>query len=213
MPVVLIAAVTTWGCGKVPGRAGQAVTPAATAAPTKLTPADVRLVVAVRDKSLTRTEEAVAAAERDGGDVMTRVQELSAAERDAALALGFDYRRYAVARDEVSRLLTRQRRRDDAQLLSLELSRARDDLATQREAVRDPANRQFIEAQLASVERQLAELERESVLPPAEAEALAVVRGVRAELAELQGRQEQLQRRVKALLARTQAGSGAAAAR
>lgn len=175
-----------------------------------MTSSDVRMVLAVRDRSLTRTEEAVAAAERDGGDVMKGVQELSAAERDAALALGFDYRRYTLARDEVSRLLTQQRRREDAQLLSLELARARDDLEGQREAVRDPANRQFIEAQLTSVRRQLAEIERESVLPPAEAEALAVVRSARAELAELQGRQEQLQRRVKALLDRSRAAGAAA---
>jgi len=177
--------------------------------PGALTEADVRMFLAVRSKALQRLEDALAEVEANGGDVLARVQEISVAERDAARALGVEWRRFTTVRDQIGRLLTSQRQHEDQRLLAAELTRAKDDLGTQLAAARDAASRQFLEAQLKVVADQLDRLNRERQVPAPRAEELRVLESARAEAALLQGRQDRIQHRVQELLQR---GASAASA-
>jgi chromosome segregation ATPase len=163
------------------------------------------MFIAVRGRALQRLEDAVGEVEARGGDVLAHVQELTAAEQDAVHALGFEWRSYTRVREEIERLASAQRRRDDQRLLSAELGRARDDLAAQLELAKDPPSRQFLEAQRRSIVTQLERLEHDRELAPAQAEELRLLELARAEVATLQGRQERLQRRVQELLRRAAA--------
>ncbi|MFH1177885.1 MAG: hypothetical protein V1750_10805, partial [Acidobacteriota bacterium] len=166
---------------------------------------DVRSYVAVRDRALQRLETALVAVEQGKGGLLSTVEDLSVAEREAARALGVDWQRYRWVKEEIARLLSAQRQREDAKLLGLELTRARDDLATQLKVARDEASRQFLEAQIASLDAQLARIENDRQTPEAEREVMALVDGVRAEIAMHQGRQERIQRQVRELLGRARA--------
>jgi len=166
----------------------------------RVTEQDVYVLVAVKAKALRQLEEAVDAAERQGGDMVSRVKELPAAERDAALALGVDWQRYVLVRDEIARLVSQNRQREDAELMALELTRAKQDLAAQLEAVRDPASRSFLQAQIASLNEQLEKIERGHAAKPEEQEELRLLEGVRAEMAALQAQQEKLQKRIRDLV-------------
>jgi hypothetical protein len=171
-----------------------------------LTRADVEMFLAVRAKALTRLESEVAAAEDHGGSVLSRVAELSTAERDAVGSLGFDWRRYRWVREEVASLIAAQRQREDSNLLTLELTRARDDLLVQLKVAKDPASRQFLEAQVTSLDTQLEKLKTGRPVSAEEAQGLDLIAGARAELAVQQGRQDRVQRRVRDLVQRERAG-------
>ncbi|OYV92637.1 MAG: hypothetical protein B7Z68_10110, partial [Acidobacteria bacterium 21-70-11] len=93
-----------------------AKTAARTGGESPLTAADVQAFVAVRARALQRLEAALADVESKGGDVLAHVQELSVAERDAARALGVDWRRFTWVRDQIGRLLTSQRQQEDQRL-------------------------------------------------------------------------------------------------
>jgi chromosome segregation ATPase len=136
---------------------------------------------------------------------------LSTAERSPADALGVGWRRYTWIRDEIAGLLGDQRQREDARILMLELTRTRDDLKEQLAQVRDEASRQFLAAQLNSLDEKLAALDAERRVPQDEERELAVIEEARAELATLQGRQDRLQRSVRDLLqaARSRRATGA----
>jgi hypothetical protein len=173
-----------------------------------LTEADLQAYLAVRRKALQKLEDALDEVEKSGGDVLAHVQELTVAERDAARSLGVEWRRFTWVRDQVGRLLTTQRQREDQRMLLAELTRAKQDLTTQLEVSRDAASRQFLEAQLKVLDGQLEKIESEQHLPMPKAEEMKLLEAARAEIAILQGRQDRVQRRVQELLQRA-ARSGA----
>jgi vacuolar-type H+-ATPase subunit H len=168
-----------------------------------LSSADVQMFLAVRAKALQRLEEALAEVEAKGGDVLARVQEITVAERDAARALGTEWRRFTLVQELIGRLMTSQRQHEDQRLLAAELTKAKEDLKTQLDAARDPASRQFLEAQLDVVADQLEKLNRERQIPAPQAEELRVLESVRADIATLQGRQDRVQHRLQELLQRS----------
>lgn len=209
--VVFTTLVFLPACGRDVGRdPGSAVAPTARAGADILTAADVDMFVAVRAKAMTRLESELAVAESGGSSPIASIAELSAAEQDAVAALGFDWRRYRWVREEVARLLSLQRQREDSQLLTVELTRARDDLLAQIKVARDPASRQFLEAQVGSLDTQLAKLAGGTPVGESEARGLELIAGARADLAVQQGRQERIQKRLRELIQRERAGGAAA---
>jgi len=200
-PTVVALATLSVSCGEKSSNVAQPLpTQSAIADSLRLSEQDVYVLVAVKAKALRQIEEAIDAAERQGGDMLSRVKELPVAERDAAAALGVDWQRYALVRDEIARLVSQNRQREDAELLALELVRAKQDLATQLEAVRDPGSRSFLQAQIASLDEQLEKIKRGRAVKPEEEEGLRLLEGVRAEVAALQAQQERLQRRIRDLV-------------
>jgi len=169
--------------------------------------ADVQMFLAVRGKALQKLEDALSEVEQSGGDVLARVQEVTVAERDAARALGVEWRRFTWVREQIGRLLTAQRQHEDQRLLLGELTRAKQDLAEQLAAARDPASRQFLEAQLKALTAQLEKLEREERIPAPKAGEMKLLESARAEVATLQGRQDRVQHRIQELLQRAAEGS------
>jgi chromosome segregation ATPase len=160
------------------------------------------MFLAVRSKALQRLEDALVEVEQSGGDVLTHVQELTVAEREAARSLGVEWRRFTWVRDQVGRLLTTQRQREDQRVLLAELTRAKQDLSAQLEAARDSASRQFLEAQLKTLNSQLEKLDKDQRLPTPRVEEMKLLESARAEIATLQGRQDRVQRRLQELLQR-----------
>ncbi len=161
------------------------------------------MFLAVRGRALQRLEDSLTEVEGSGGDILAHVQELTVAEREAARALGVEWRRFTWVRDQVGRLMTSQRQREDQRVLAAELRRATQDLSAQLEAARDPASRQFLEAQLKTLGVQMEKLNRDEQLPPAQAEEAKVLESVRADIATLQGRQDRVQHRLQVLLERS----------
>jgi hypothetical protein len=176
-----------------------------------LTTNDMMMFLAVRAKALTRLENEVAAAEQHGGSLLAHVVELSTAEQDAVSSLGFDWKHYRWVREEVASLVAAHRQREDSQLLTLELTRARDDLQAQLTVAKDAASKQFLEAQVASLNTQLEKLAGGRPVADGEAEAMELIAGARAELAVQQGRQDRIQRKVRELVQRERAGGTPAA--
>jgi hypothetical protein len=164
--------------------------------------ADVQMFLAVRGKALQKLEDALSEVEQGGGDVLAHVQEVTVAEREASRALGVEWRRFTWVRDQIGRLLTAQRQHEDQRLLLGELTRAKQDLAEQLAAARDPASRQFLEAQLKALTAQLEKLEREERIPAPKVGEMKLLESARAEVATLQGRQDRVQHRVQELLQR-----------
>lgn len=189
-------------CERAERGAGPAArpSPASPGTPEALTRADLEALLAVRGRALQRLEESLEDVLRSGGDVGTRVKELSAAEREAAAALGVEWRRYVWVREEVARLMTLQRQEEDVALLRAELEKAREELDQQLKVVRDRASREFLEAQRRTLERQHAKLVDPARTTPARAEAMELLASFRAELAVQQARQEKLQRRLREIL-------------
>ncbi len=184
--------------------------PAAASSPTvsgaadeaPLTAFDVQMFLAVRSRALQKLEDALTEVEARGGDVLAHVQELTVAEREAARSLGVDWRRFTWVRDQVGRLLTTQRQREDQRVLLAELNRARQDLTAQLAVSRDSASRQFLEAQLKALEGQLEKISGDQRLPTLRAEEMTILAAARAEIATLQGRQDRVQRRLQELIQR-----------
>ncbi len=195
--------LTACGAAAPPPAGDRKASPAGLASEQRpLAETDITMFLAVRSKALQRLEDALADVEANGGDVLTRVQEVTVAERDAARALGVEWRRFTWVRDQVGRLMTGQRQHEDQRLLAAELTKAREDLGAQLAAARDAASRQFLEAQLKVVTDQLEKLNRERAVPAPRAEELRVLESARAEIAILQGRQDRIQHRVQELLQR-----------
>lgn len=211
LPVVLMLALgLAAGCGKSDGPAGaREPSPPVAGADEQgpLTAADVQMFLAVREKALLRLEGALDEVESRGGDVLAQVQEVTVAERDAARALGAEWRRFTWVRDQIGRLMTSQRQHEDQRLLGTELARAREDLRAQLAAARDPAGRQFLDAQLKALTAQLEKLEHDRQVPAPQAEELRELESARAEIATLQGRQDRIQHRLQELLQRASAGT------
>lgn len=185
--------------------------PVPTAAPApnpRLTAEDLQILIAVKGKALRQLEEALAASENEGGDVLSRVKDLAASEREAALALGVSWKRYSWVKEEIARALSEQRQREDAQLLTLELRRSKEDLEAQLERSTDEAAREFLQAQISTLDQQLGAMERERTLAPVATEQLRLLETVRAELAELQGQQDRLQRRIRELVRSSRSDAG-----
>jgi hypothetical protein len=177
--------------------------PATPIAEAALSAADVTMFITVRSKALQRLEDALEVVETNGGDIVSQVQDLGAAERDAAYSLGFDWPRYTSVRERVGRLLSGQRQREDRRLLVAELTRARQDLEAQLAIATDAAGHQFLEAQVKSVSAQLDRLARETLAAGPQAQELELLKSFRASLATQQGRQEHLLKRLQELMRRT----------
>ncbi len=209
-PAIALAGLLT-ACGGPKSPATQTpASPSAEGAETApLSQQDIRLYIAVKDKALQTLEDALDDVEAHGGDVVSRVQEISAAEREAARSLGVDWRRFTTVRDQVGRLFTAQRQREDERLLAVELSRARQDLEGQLQVARDQAARQFLEAQLKALRAQIEKLDKEQQRPPAQDEDARLLEAVRAEIATIQGRQDKVAHRLEALLERAAASAPA----
>jgi len=196
-----IAMLMLSGCRRQPTSAPPTPTlPApATAIAAELTASDIEAYVAVRRRALTRLEGTLTDVQKGRTDRLTAVLELGPAERQAAAGLGVDWSSYTATREQVARLRSRQRRSEDTQRLTLELRSARDDLKSQLVIARDPASRQFLEAQLRTLARQITELENERELTASEQSQLVLLEAYRAEIALLNGRQERLEREARAL--------------
>jgi hypothetical protein len=199
------------GCGRsrspvpVPTEAGS-VSPTAFEV---LTSRDVRMLMAVRVKALQRIEESMTKAELDASPTLASVLDLRSAERDAAAALGMDWRRYTWARDRAARLWTQQRQAEDRRLLLEELTHTRDDLLSEIVKSSDPVGRQLLQAQLSAVEVQLGRLRQDQRQSPQVAAEEKLLEAARADLATLQSREERLQERLRLLLRKASAGGGA----
>lgn len=197
----LIVLVLVSGCKGQPARQEVPVTPSP--AP-RLSARDLRLMLVVRARALEQVEARLAGLPHDLADVPRHIQELRVAEREAAAAVGTDWRRYLWARDRVDQLLTLERQRGDRRLLLTELERTSRELAKQLGLAKDAATREAIRVRMAGIQRQVANLRGEQKLDPIEAEDLKLVAAVRAELADLDTRQEAVQKRVKEALSQAQ---------
>lgn len=169
---------------------------------------DLQVYLAVRSRALALLEDAVARVERGGGDPVSSVQELSVAEQRAAESYRVPWSRYSWIGNEIGRLVSLQRRAQDARVLVIELERTRNDLRAQLDGARDGASRQFIEAQMARLSVELERLGSERTPSERDVAAMALLESARAELAMLQGRQERLQRRLRESIQRARPGSG-----
>ena len=189
------------GCRREPTSAPPTPTLTAptTAVAVELTASDIEAYIAVRNRALARLEETLTDVEKGRMDQLAAVLDILPAERAAAAGLGVDWSSYVATRERAAQLRSRQRRSEDTQRLLLELRSARDDLASQLAIARDPASRQFLEAQLRTLARQIAELESERELTASEQSQLVLLEAYRAEIALLNGRQDRLEREVRAL--------------
>lgn len=199
--VLAIAILVQCGCGHEPTAApAKPTVPTPTAAPVELTAAGIEAYIAVRNRALARLEETLADVEKGRMDQLATVLDVLPAERAAAAGLGVNWSSYVATRERAAQLRSRQRRSEDTQRLLLELRSARDDLASQLALARDPASRQFLEAQLRTLSRQITELESERELTASEQSQLVLLEAYRAEIALLNGRQERLEREARALV-------------
>ena len=196
-----IAIVVLCACGREPTPAPPTPTVPVptTAATVELSAADIEAYIAVRNRALARLEETLTEVEKGRTDRLAAVLELLPAERQAAAGLGVDWSSYTATREQVARLRSRQRRSEDTQRLLLELRSARDDLASQLAIARDPASRQFLEAQLHTLAGQIADLEEARELTASEQSQLFLLEAYRAEIALLNGRQERVEREARTL--------------
>jgi hypothetical protein len=201
--LLLLAVVGLAGaCGGPPegGEEPAGASPSTTPEEAPLTATDVETYLAVRGHALDRLESSVDELVEGGGDVATKVQELSTEERQAARSMSVDWLRYSWVREEVARLLAVQRQEADAALLQAELERARDELKSQLQVARDRASREFLEAQLKSLDTQLEKLKQGRNLSPRQAERMRLLDNFRAQLAMQQGRLERIQKRIRDLV-------------
>lgn len=151
-------------------------------------------------------EEALAAGEGRAEGPAAALPDLAEAERAAAAALGVDVRRYLWVRDRTARVLALQRQAEDRRMLVAELTRTQGDLLSQLAHTTDPASREFLQAQVRSIDAQLAKLRKElGGAPEVEAEA-ALAETVRVELAVLHSREERVQERLRQLVRRASEG-------
>jgi len=198
--LALVVVIALVGCKPEPrGQIGQQrPTPSPSAAAgVVLTPADVAMYLAVKRKALSRLEEALDRLERTGGDPLQELGELSRVEREAAQQLGFDPGHFGQVREQMSRLATLRAKQEQTIRLEEELARSKKELIRQREATRDRATREFLDAQIRTLDRELARLAAERSAKGQEQEALAVLGQFRVEMAQLEARQERLTRRIR----------------
>lgn len=193
--------VTTAACtrrGEPPTRRDD---PAASRAlPAALSREQLDLYIAVRARALQRSEDTLARLERGEITPVAALEEIASADRRAAMLLGVPWRRYTLIREEVSRTISEQRRREDSRLLAMELERSLEELREQHRHARDAATREFVQAQILGLKLQLERLALEEELPPEEVAKREMLDQVRAELAMQAGRQERMQRRMRELL-------------
>ncbi len=203
-------AIVAVGCGR-PGReepGSIAPRPTATAVVTLSAP-DVRAYVAVRGRALQKVEERVAAEEARGSGPAASLPDLAEAEREAAAALGVEHGRYVWARERTARVLAMQRLAEDRRLLIGELTRTQVDLLNQLGQTSDPASREFLQAQVGSIEAQVARLRKELAGEPGVEAEVALIEAVRVDLALLHSREEKVQEKLRQLVRRQASAGGA----
>ncbi len=166
-----------------------------------LTPEDMGLYLAVKRKALSRLEEALDRLQAVGGDPLRELGELTVAEREAARALGVDPQKFARMQQAVTHLLTLKARDEETLRLEQELQRNLEELEKLSEHTRDPAARQFLEAQKKALRGELAKLAVERRQIGGEGEQLQLLARFRVEMAQLQARQDRLARRLREALA------------
>ena len=199
--LLLVTLGLVFGCRAGGDLDSEGLAPASTPTQGVLSRHDVQLYLAVRTKALQKIEDALDGVRVADASLVTRLGDTANAERTAASALGVPWSVYIWVRDEIARLLSEQRQQEDARVLAVELARTRKDLVWQLENVRDEASRQFLRAQVASLDAKLTTIERERKLSPEAARQLALLSDARADLATLQGRQDRIQRHLRELLA------------
>lgn len=187
----------------LPGKPTPAPTPTAGEAAESwaLTPEDMELYLAVKRKALSRLEEALDRLQAVGGDPLRELGELTTAEREAARALGVDPRKFTRIQEAVARLVTLQGRQEETLRLEQELQRNLQELEKLAEHTKDPAARQFLEAQTRALRGELAKLAVERRQIGGEQEQLKLLARFRVEMAQLQARQDRLARRLREALA------------
>lgn len=173
-----------------------------------LTAQDVRVYLAVRARALQRTEELLTQVEAGGAKPVSALPDLGEEEREAARALGVDHRRYVWARDRAARVLAMQRQAEDRRLLVGELTRTQSDLLAQMAQTSDPASRDFLQAQLRSVEAQVAKLRADQGFASGVEGEVALLESARVDLAILRTREEKLQERLRVLVRREASAGG-----
>jgi chromosome segregation ATPase len=159
--------------------------------------ADLNMYLAVKRKALSRLEEALQRLEQERGDPLQKLAEISVAEREAAAALGFDPNHFARVSQEVGRLLALKGRHEESFRLQEELKKTREELARQERTTRDRAAKEFLQAQVRVLDRELVRLAEGQELSPQDEEGLQLLAQFRVEIAQLQARQERLQRRIR----------------
>lgn len=200
--------------GCVPGGPNDTALRAAQPSPTaveSLAEGDVQALVAVRGRALRKIEDLLAQVEEEGGRELPGAPDFSLAEREAATALGVEHWRYAWTRDRAAKVLAMQRQAEDRRLLVSELSRTRNDLLAQMAQTTDAASREFLQAQLRSVEVQVSKLHEEHGFTSAIAEEARLLETVRVELAILASREERLQEKLRQMVRKANASSQASA--
>lgn len=205
--LVAVAGLPMLGC--VPGGGDQAAQIVAAPSPTpveSLAEADVAALIAVRGRALRKIEDLLAQVEDNGVGELPGAPDLSVAEREAAMALGVEHWRYVWTRDRAAHVLAMQRQAEDRHLLVSELTRTRNDLLAQMAQTTDAASREFLQAQLRSVEVQVSKLHEEHGFTPAVAEEARLLEKARVDLALLASREERLQERLRQLVRKASAG-------
>lgn len=170
-----------------------------------LTEEDMELYLAVKRKALSRLEEALDQLQARGGDPVRELAELAAAEREAARALGADPARFARIGEAVAKLLALKGRAEETARLEQELRRNLQEITRLAETTRDPAAREFMDAQAAALREELAKLAKEQQHLLVEDDKLGLLERYRVEMAQLQARQEKLARRIREAMAAARA--------
>lgn len=164
---------------------------------------DMEAYLAVKRKALSRLEEALDLLERQGGNPIQELREMAMYETEAAKALGFDPAYIAQVREAVAALVALKSREEDAFRLEQELIRSREELRQQRELTKDLAARQFIDAQIRALDRELTKMASERERFATKASEKELLSRFRVEMAQLQAREERVTRRLREVWTRS----------
>lgn len=164
---------------------------------------DMEAYLAVKRKALSRLEEALDLLERQGGNPIQELREMAMYETEAAKALGFDPAYIAQVREAVAALVALKSREEDAFRLEQELIRSREELWQQRELTKDLAARQFIDAQIRALDRELTKMASERERFSTKASEKELLSRFRVEMAQLQAREERVTRRLREVWTRS----------
>ncbi|MGQ9836083.1 MAG: hypothetical protein ACUVRQ_08935 [Thermoanaerobaculaceae bacterium] len=182
---------------KSPGPATPTSTPHSQAGTLVLRGEDMEAYLAVKRKALSRLEQALDLLERQGGNPIQELREMATYETEAAKALGFDPAYIAGVREAVAALVALKGREEDLFRVEQELNRSREELRRQRELTKDLAARQFIDAQIQALDRELTKMASERERFSAKDSEKELLSRFRVELAQLQAREERVTRRLR----------------
>ncbi|MCS7182208.1 MAG: hypothetical protein NZ869_03775 [Thermoanaerobaculum sp.] len=157
----------------------------------------MEVYLAVKRKALGRLEEALDRWQNSPAAPTRELLELTVVEKDAAKALGIDPARYRAIQETVARLTALKGRQEDALRLERELRRSVEELRFQAQHTKDQATREFLQAQITSLQEALARLAEERTQQTADEASFVVLSRYRVEMAQLQARQDRVARRLR----------------